>query len=294
MDLSLLDDFLNYLKTEKGFSKHTIGAYRRDILLFIAFLEKEGIDSFSLVAMATFFSFIAKLKEKNYAVNTIARTLMGLKTFFRFLHREKIVAEDVAKTLEAPKLRQGLPTILSEEEVEILLAAPDKNTFVGARDRAILELLYASGLRVSELCSLDIYDVDDTFVRVKGKGNKERLVPLGKSALAAIDSFLLHFRSHYESDREKALFVTIKGKRIHRVEIWKQLKAYAKKMGIAKEISPHSLRHTFATHLLDHGAPIRVIQEMLGHSSINSTNRYCQVGQSQLAAAFQRFHPRWN
>ncbi|MFQ5729368.1 MAG: tyrosine-type recombinase/integrase, partial [Waddliaceae bacterium] len=163
---------------------------------------------------------------------------------------------------------------------------------IGARDKAILELLYSSGLRVSEVCTIQIYDVDDEYVKVFGKGQKERLVPLGQCALAAIDHYLLYYRSQYDSEKEKALFVTKKGRPLDRISIWRMIKSHAKKAGITKSISPHTLRHSFATHLLDNGAELRVIQEMLGHANINSTERYTHVSRAHIQKAFTAFHPR--
>ena len=172
-------------------------------------------------------------------------------------------------------------------EVERLLAVPKDK-----RDRAILELLYASGLRVSEVCGLKLYDLDDQFVRVQGKGSKERLVPLGQKALQAVDEYLKHCRDRFESEKQLALFVTKRGNPIDRIGVWHMIKKYAKQAGIVKNISPHTLRHSFATHLLDNGADLRVIQEMLGHASISSTDRYTHISRSRLQESFEQFHPR--
>ena len=190
------------------------------------------------------------------------------------------------------KIWQLIPEVLSCTEMVSLLEAPDKDTLIGSRDKAILEVLYACGLRVSELCSLKIYDVDDVYVRVLGKGMKERVIPIGEAAIQAIDHYLHHYRSQYDSEKLQELFVSTRGKPLDRIQVWKMVKGYAKKVGIVKNISPHTFRHSFATHLLDNGADLRVIQEMLGHASISSTDRYTHISKSHLQQSFEAYHPR--
>jgi integrase/recombinase XerD len=199
----------------------------------------------------------------------------------------------VGQLLDTPKLWQMLPDVLSASEVEALLAQPDPATKQGVRDRAILELLYATGIRVSELCNLAIYDVDDDQVRVFGKGSKERIVPISARAVVAIDNYLVQFRDQYDSEKEKKLFLSLKGKPIDRTSIWKLIKAYALKANIAKNIFPHMMRHSFASHLLDGGADLRIIQEMLGHAHISSTDRYTHVSLSKVHERFKSMHPRY-
>lgn len=285
---SHLDDFLSYLSSEKGVAKNTLEAYARDIQSFTAFSSIP----FQSVQEEHIVSFLAHLQSQDYATASIGRALIALKVLFRFLKREAIVEKNPLLYLDAPKLWQLIPQVLNNSEVEALLNVPDSSSEEGCRDRAILELLYSSGLRVSELCSLKLYDVGDEFVRVTGKGNKERLVPVGKKALQAIDEYLSRFRDKADSDRQTVLFVNKKGKPLSRVTLWHMIKAAAKKANIHKNISPHTLRHSFATHLLDHGADLRVIQEMLGHASISSTDRYTHVSSSRLVEAFQNHHPR--
>lgn len=287
-----LDDFLSYIGSEKGLSINTIEAYNRDALSFIAFLEKQGIHSFKAVTRSHIVDFLAHLNDRGYASSTICHHLIALKVLFRFLKREGGIQNNVALYLETPKLWQLIPEVLTTDEVEALLQQPDPQHPIGARDKAILELLYSSGLRVSEVCTIQIYDVDDEYVKVFGKGQKERLVPLGQYALAAIDHYLLHYRSQCDSEKEKTLFVTKNGRPLDRISIWRMIKNHAKKGGITKSISPHTLRHSFATHLLDNGAELRVIQEMLGHANINSTERYTHVSRTHLQKAFTAFHPR--
>lgn len=286
-----LTDFLSYIASEKGLSRNTIEAYNRDITSFITFLHHKGINTFPLLEQAHIIDFLAYMKSAQYATASISRACIAIKVLCRFLKREGITPTNPALRLEAPRLWQLIPEILSCEEIDLLLQQPKTQCALGARDKAILETLYASGLRVSEVCTLGIYDVDDTFVRVMGKGKKERLVPLGKKALAAIDQYLA-FREKWNSDHQQRLFVTRTGKPIDRILVWTMIKRYAKKAGIIKNISPHTMRHSFATHLLDNGADLRVIQEMLGHSSISSTDRYTHVSCTHLQEAFQATHPR--
>jgi len=287
-----LDDFIMYVGSERGLSRHTIEAYQRDALKFIQFLENHNIVSLENIHQDHIIDFLTFLKEQNYATASISRNFITLKVLFKFLKREGILSHNPALYLDTPKLWQLIPEVLNLEEVEKLLKQPDPSTAYGARDSAILELLYASGLRVSELCQIKICDVDDTCIKVFGKGGKERLIPLGKPALAAIDNYLNLHRDCVEGEKQQCLFVTRGGKAIHRISVWKMIKEYGKKAGITKNISPHTLRHSFATHLLDNGAELRVIQEMLGHASINSTDRYTHISKTHIQDAFYTFHPR--
>jgi len=286
------EDFLAYIASEKGLALNTIAAYQRDIQGFIDFLQSIGITQFADVDTNHIIAFLSSMKDLNYATASLCRALIAIKVLFRFLTREFLVSVNVALYLQTPKLWQLIPDVLDCEEVELLLQQPDPSSHEGARDKAIIEILYASGLRVSELCSLDIYSIDDAVVRVMGKGSKERIVPIGEAAIEAADHYLTHYRSEFDSDKQLALFVNKKGKRIDRIAVWKMIKNYAKKAEILKNISPHTLRHSFATHLLDNGADLRVIQEMLGHASISSTDRYTHVSRTRLQEAFQQFHPR--
>jgi integrase/recombinase XerD len=281
-------DFLAYIASEKGLALNTIEAYRRDLEKFIRFQEEHHPQPISLIDSIQIIAFLSNMKTEGFASASICRTLMAIKVFFRFLTREGIIPSNPALYLETPKLWQLIPEVLSCEEVELLLKQPDTTVWQGARDKAILEILYASGLRVSELCSLDIYSIDDTTVRVMGKGGKERIVPIGEEAISAVDQYLLFL----DGKEQKALFVNNRGKRMDRGSIWKMIKGYAEKAGIKKNLSPHTLRHSFATHLLDNGADLRIIQEMLGHASISSTERYTHVSRSRLQEAFESFHPR--
>lgn len=287
----ILNDFHLYLVAERGLSKNTQDAYYRDAKAFATFLTSKGGVSFQDVETEHIVQYLGFLHAKKLSVSSIFRALMTLKVLYRFLKRENLISINPTLYVESPKLWQTIPEVLSELEIECLLGQPDPSTPNGARDRAILELLYSSGLRVSELCGLNLYDIDDTFVRVKGKGGKERIVPIGKKALVAIDDYLLLLDNQQEEVRHPPLF-TVKHKRINRVFIWKMVKHYVKQAGILKSVSPHTLRHSFATHLLDHGADLRVIQEMLGHVSISTTERYTHISTKQIQDAFHTFHPR--
>jgi integrase/recombinase XerD len=285
---SSIADFLDYLRSERGLSPHTIEAYGRDARSFAALLE---VVSWSSVTPDHILRFLSHLKEKRYASSSISRILIAVKVFFRFLKKEGVIQSDLVRNFETPKIWQLIPEVMTLEEVELLLAQPKQGDFIGARDKAILELLYASGIRVSELCSLTLSSLSDTTVKVQGKGRKERIVPVGKKALEAIDYFLIHFRG--EALEEGApLFTSKRGKAIDRIAVWSRIRAYALAAGIQKPISPHTLRHSFATHLLERGADLRLIQEMLGHEDISTTDRYTHVSGSRLKAAFNEFHPR--
>lgn len=287
-----VNDFLIYISSEKGLSANTISAYQNDVRKLIQFLNAHSILDMNYVEESHLLKFFEELQSLKYASSSIGRTGIALKVFFQFLKRENVIKRNPAEYLASPKMWQLIPEVLSGSEIEQLMNAPDLSTHQGCRDKAILELLYSSGLRVSELCHVNLYAIEEDCIRVKGKGSKERLIPVGKKALAAIDDYLTRFRDRSESDREQSLFVGPKGKPLSRIDIWKMIKAYASSVGIKKSISPHTLRHSFATHLLDHGADLRVIQELLGHSSISSTDRYTHISSAKLVTAFKDFHPR--
>ncbi len=287
-----IHDFLIYISSEKGLSANTISAYQNDIRKFILFLNEYGISQMEQVEENHLLKFFESLQKQNYASSSIGRTSIALKVYFQFLKREGVLKRNPAEYLASPKMWQLIPEVLSSAEIERLMNAPDISTMQGCRDKAILELLYSSGLRVSELCHVSLYAIEEDCIRVKGKGSKERLIPVGKKALAAIDDYLNRFRDKSESEKEKSLFVGRKGRHLSRIDIWRMIKFYAASVGIQKNISPHTLRHSFATHLLDHGADLRVIQELLGHSCISSTDRYTHISSSKLISAFKDFHPR--
>lgn len=286
-----VEDFATYLISEKGLSHHTLEAYRHDVEAFLMFLQRGSPREWREVQQQDLIDFLSVKKNQEYAPASVSRAFIAIKVFFRFLKRERIIEQNFTLLLETPKIWQLIPDVLSLEEMECLLSKPDRSTQKGARDLAILELLYASGLRVSELCGLNIADLDEDSIRIRGKGGKERIVPIGRKASQAIDHYL-NFRETQASDRQDALLVGRGMKRITRVTVWKLVKRYAKEAGIKKIIFPHTFRHSFATHLLDNGADLRVIQELLGHSSISSTDRYTHVSCNHLQVAFHNFHMR--
>ncbi|MGB7128035.1 MAG: site-specific tyrosine recombinase/integron integrase [Candidatus Rhabdochlamydia sp.] len=282
-----LQDFLCYLSSEKGLSQHTLQAYACDLKGFFQVLKQSNLQQ---ITEEDVLAFAHKLQLKGYASSSVCRMLVSVKIFLRFLYREELIKNEIGLSIDAPKIWQLIPDILTFTEVEKLLLAPDLNTELGARDRAILQVIYASGLRVSEICGLNIQDFSDHTIRVIGKGKKERIVPVAASAVETVDYYLLHYRP--PDAKIEALFINTKQKRIDRFSIWRQLKAYAKQVGITKSISPHTLRHSFATHLLENGADLRVIQELLGHSSIATTDRYTHLSNKHIIEAFQSYHPR--
>ena len=278
-----IDDFLIYLSSERGLSKQTILAYGADLRGLEDFL---GRDSKECVENDVI-GYMGFLKERGLASASICRASIACRVYFRFLTREGVISRDVAAHLESPRLWQLIPEILSVEEVEQLLLASDTSSCTGARDAAILGTLYATGIRVSELCGLNIDDVGDCALRVFGKGEKERVVPIATVALGKIDAYL-----QFREDKESALFLTRRGKRIDRSGVWSLVKSAAKKAGIGKSISPHTLRHAFATHLLENGADLRIIQEMLGHASVATTERYTHISRAHIKMQFDQFHSR--
>lgn len=284
-----ISDFLLYLGSEKGLAKNSLLAYQRDLRLFLNIIQEKGLKAWSDLSEGEIVAFVQHMQRKGAASSSIYRALMAIKGLLRYLRRERQIPSELLMDIESPKVWQLIPEVLSEQEVTQLLEVADSKTLLGARDLAILLMLYGSGLRVSELCGLNIQDLDETFVRVKGKGGKERLVPVAKRAVDAVDHYLGQFR---QEEKEEALFLSANGRRIDRIEVWNLVKKRAKQAGITRRISPHTLRHCFATHLLEHGADLRVIQEMLGHASIATTDRYTQISHKHLSEAFEKFHPR--
>lgn len=290
MMLRELEDFSDYLKAEKGLSKNTCMAYERDIVFFQRYLFEKQIETFVAVTSDEIVDYLSLLKAKGYATASLSRILISIKVLYRFLKREKLISHNIASYLQTPKLWQLIPEVLSSQEVEMLLLSPSSSSFLDVRDKAIIEILYGSGLRASELCTLKLSSIEESFVRVMGKGSKERLVPIGRMAEQALTQYLQK-RSERNCSHEY-LFVSQRNQRLDRTAVWRRIKYHAKKAHIKRRFSPHNLRHSFATHLLDNGADLRVIQEMLGHANISSTDRYTHISQSRLQNAFDAFHPR--
>jgi len=292
---ALLDRFLDYLALERGLSENTRMAYAADLRSFLAFLGRRRVALLNQVRRADILAYLTEEKDRGLNTNSLARRLVALKMFFRFLQQEALLSRNVAEAMSSPRLWKLLPGTLSEKEVDALLAAPRRNRRLGLRDQAVLETFYGSGLRVSELAGLRLEDLhlDEGYLRCVGKGNKERVVPLGKKARDCIQPYLAELRPQLARQQEtQTLYLTRQGKPFSRKGLWKMIKAYARVAGITKKVSPHTLRHSFASHLLAHGAPLRIIQEMLGHADIMTTQIYTHVDPSRLKSVHSQFHPR--
>lgn len=291
----LIDEFCDALWLEDGLARNTLEAYRRDLIQFAAWLETQHGRKILHGSVADIQAYLGHQFRKKTRASSAARLLSSLKRFFRYCLRQGKVKSDPTLKIDAPRLPRGLPRSLTEEDVESLLAAPQVEQSLGLRDRAMLETLYASGLRVSELVSLKLPQVsqDMGVVRVIGKGSKERLVPLGEEALAWIRRYLGEARMVLLRGRASDdLFVTAQGGAMTRQSFWHLLRRYALQAGLKKPISPHTLRHAFATHLLNHGADLRVVQLLLGHSDISTTQIYTHVARERLKQLHAKHHPR--
>ena len=291
----LIDSFLDYLSVERGLAKNTIVAYREDLNIYLDFMIKRGIDALFKVSKNDIIEFMLFEKDAGILPVSISRRLAAIRMFHRFLARERVLKNDPTTLIESPKLWKKVPDTLSLNEVEALISQPDPRDFQGARDRAILEVLYATGMRVSETTDLKVnnLNLDIGFLRCIGKGNKERVIPLGRKAIKSIKRYSEFSRPHFLKKKESEfLFLNRSGKKISRQSIWKLTKQYAKEAKIKKPIKVHTLRHSFATHLLERGADLRSVQEMLGHSSISTTQIYTHIDKERLKAVHKMFHPR--
>jgi integrase/recombinase XerD len=290
-----LAPFLRYLEAECGLAANTVRAYRADLEGFFAWLAARGGGSVHRVDLKLLTQWLADLHERPLAASSVARHLVSLKMFFRYLVLEGILAESAVELLQSPRLWRHLPQVLSPEMVNRLLAAPTLDDRYPFRDRALLALLYATGCRASEVAGLRLRDVhlDEAFCRCTGKGNKERLVSLNPPAVLSVRAYLEHERPQLTAGSDSLwLLITRRGQPVSRVIVWKLVKKYAARIGLARQVSPHTLRHSFATHLLAGGAEIRALQELLGHASIATTQIYTQVEHSRLKAVHQKCHPR--
>jgi integrase/recombinase XerD len=286
--------FLDFARVEKGLAANSILSYRRDLAEFSAFLQRLGKQP-AAFDRNDIRAFLRELYERGLGARSVARHLVSLRNFFRFLVREGRQTSDPTADVEAPKLDQSLPKYLSAEEVELLLGQPDLSTPLGLRDKAMLELLYATGMRVSELVHVgaEDFNLELGVIRCLGKGNKERLIPVGKSALRAVEIYLRSSRPLLAGKRESSwLFLNRRGGALSRVGFWKILAAYGRRAGLATHLTPHLVRHSFATHLLERGADLRSIQLMLGHSDISTTQIYTHVLKERLKQVYQSHHPR--
>lgn len=291
-----IEQFKNYLKLERGFSENSIEAYLRDVEKFRDFAISNQENNPEKISTAFIQEFLKNLNELGIAETSQARILSGIKAFYKFLFLENNLSTDPSYLIEAPKLRRKLPDTLSYEEIEQLLTAIDLSTAEGTRNRAILEVLYSCGLRVSELTELKLSQLyfDIGFLKVIGKGNKERFVPIGKDAIKYTNLYIQHYRNHLNIPKgyESYVFLNRRGKNLSRVFIFMIIKELAASIGLKKNISPHTFRHSFATHLLEGGANLRAIQEMLGHESITTTEIYTHLDKDYLRQTILQFHPR--
>ena len=298
MDISsTIAAFLTHVRVERGLSANTVTAYRRDLVKFDDFAKKRKL-TLESVSRDNLVEFLASLYRQKLESRTVARHLVTLRNFFRFAQLQELIATDPSLNLESPKIRRSLPGYLRLEEIERLLAQPDDKTPLGLRDHAMLDVLYSTGLRVSELVSLRVMDLDTAVgcIRCIGKGDKERIVPIGKKALALVERYLRDARPKLigkgKQDLATTLFINRRGAPLSRVGVWKILSAYGRKAGLRSSLTPHMLRHSFATHLLERGADLRSVQLMLGHSDISTTQIYTHVVEERLKQIYKAHHPR--
>jgi integrase/recombinase XerD len=293
---ALADEFLNYLSVERGLSRNTISAYGTDLKHFMEYLATKGISDPDSVKRQEITDYMLGLKDRGISSNSISRGLVAIKMFYKFLVQERLAKDDIAGVLESPKLIRPLPNVLGAAEVDKLLAAPDVRDWQGIRDKAALELMYATGMRVSELVDLtmDGLNLDVGFIKCTGKGDKERIVPIGRQSKEALERYIEKVRPKLlkKGSADQHVFISRLGKKVSRVSFWKMIKKNTKTARIKKSITPHTLRHSFATHLLEHGADLRVVQEMLGHADISTTQIYTHINKERLKSIHKQFHPR--
>jgi integrase/recombinase XerD len=288
-----INNFVVFLEKDKKLSNNTLQSYRRDIEQYVNYIDSNNIDLMS-TNKTTVISYLVHLQNEGRATSTISRNLASIRSFYQYLVRMKQVEDNPTSGLESPKLEKKLPTVLSVNEINLLLEQPKCVDLKGYRDKAMLEMLYATGIRVSELMNLNVEDVDleGGFIRCKG-ATKERMIPIGQTAASAIVEYLNQARTPMIHDeKEKALFVNTNGGRLTRQGFWKIIKQYKNQAKLTTDITPHTLRHSFATHLLENGADLKAIQEMLGHSDISSTQVYTQLANNKLKDVYSKAHPR--
>jgi len=296
-----INSFLNYLMVEKGFSENTVAAYGNDLYQLASFVEEEATKRGSIPLWASFgrqemLGYLLNLKERNYAATTVARKMAAARSFFGFMVAEGNIRESPTQNVSSPKVGRSLPKPITISQARRLLEQPSKlSTPEAKRDRAMLELLYASGMRVSELVSLNLGDVDTEggYVRCFGKGHKERLIPIYEQAALVVKEYVEEIRPHLiRSTEEEALFLNLRGDRLTRQGLWQILKGYAKSAELDTEVTPHTLRHSFATHMLSGGADLRSVQELLGHANISTTQVYTHLTTEHIRRTYEKSHPR--
>ncbi len=293
MNNNLVENFLDFLQNDKKLSDNTLQSYNRDIKLYGNYLDSHGLSAVD-TDEASIKDYFGELKNEGKADSTISRNLASLRSFYQYLYKNKVVTEDPTTNIESPKITRKPPKILTTEQVELLLNQPKCVDLKGYRDKAMLELVYATGIRVTELISLDVDDIDLEAGSIKtSTRGKERIIPIGSLASNALNEYLTKARkSMLKDDTDEALFVNVNGKRLTRQGFWKIIKQYKNQADIDVDITPHTLRHSFAMHLLENGAELRAIQEMLGHSDISSTQVYAQMEQDRIKTMYMKSHPR--
>lgn len=288
-------DYIHYLKVERGLSENTVSSYKNDLVQFVFFLEQKEITDFSAITRQIIVDFLELEANQQKATSSIVRSVTSLRKFFQYMIEEGIIQNDPMELIDAPKKNEHLPEVLSTSEVERLLATPDVSKPLGLRNRAILELMYATGLRVSEVINVQLADLHLSLglIQTIGKGQKERIVPVGDKAILWIERYLSEVRTKLlRKQSSNFLFLNHHGKKLTRQGIWKNLKADVLTAGIEKNVTPHTLRHSFATHILENGADLRIVQELLGHADISTTQIYTHLSKRRLAEIYGKYHPR--
>ncbi|WP_419790421.1 site-specific tyrosine recombinase XerD [Staphylococcus chromogenes] len=291
----VVDEYLRFIQIEKGLSENTIAAYRRDLNHYLNYLAAQKISNLDFIDRQIVQQWFGVLHDEGRSTKSIARFTSTIRSFHQFALREKYAAKDPTVLIETPKYERKLPDVLSIDEIDLLLTTPETSKNNGYRDRTMLELLYASGIRVSELINIEVEDVNLLmgFVKVFGKGNKERIIPLGETVIELLKTYIENVRPQLlKKQVTHTLFLNMQGKPLTRQGIWKIIKQTGAKAGIQKRLTPHTLRHSFATHLLENGADLRAVQEMLGHSDISTTQLYTHVSKTQIRKMYQQYHPR--
>lgn len=292
----ILRTYIHHLKLEKNASENTVASYQLDLNRYLDYMGYRGFLEFSKITEKNIVKFLNSLVETGLSPRTVARSISSIKMFHRFLLSEGVAKSNPAENLDTPKLSKTLPDVLNQDEIDLIINQPNKVDPAGIRDRAILETLYATGMRVSEIITMKQRDIycDEGIVRVFGKGSKERLVPIGRSALEWIKKYREEVRPGIASSGRgrDALFLNMRGSPISRMAVWNMVKSYTAKAGIKKDVHPHTFRHSFATHLLEGGADLRAVQEMLGHSDISTTQIYTHIDREYLKEVHKTFHPR--
>lgn len=292
---TIIEEYLKFIQIEKGLSENTISAYRRDLKKYQLYMQEQKIAHIDFIDRQTIQECLGSLIDQGASAKSIARFISTIRSFHQFALREKYAAKDPTVLIETPKYEKKLPDVLDVEEVIQLLETPDLTKNNGYRDRTILELLYATGMRVTELIQIEIEDVNLImgFVKVFGKGNKERIIPLGDTVIEYLDTYINTVRPQLlKKTVTNVLFLNLHGRPLTRQGIWKLIKQYGLRANITKTLTPHTLRHSFATHLLENGADLRAVQEMLGHSDISTTQLYTHVSKTQIRQMYNQFHPR--